>query len=183
MIKVLKDYYFHPNIKIVSGKSKDKVDAINRDIELVKDWDFLCCMSDDMVFNVKGFDEIIRDAFNSGVMCFDIPQTKKYNLDQFIHFPDGNRKDLCTMSIIGMTYYERDKYIYNPEYASLYCDNEAQEVAKIRGCYKYVDTQIFEHLHPAYGKAVFDSQYQHTESFGTIDAQTYQRRKENNYGL
>lgn len=171
------------NHSYIVGDSKNKVHAINRDMEHAPDWDILVCMSDDMVFMDVGFDEEIRESFierKYGERHYD-----EYKLlDQFIHFPDGNRKDLCTMSIIGRDYYERDRYIYNPEYKSLYCDDEAQQVAKLRGCYKYVDNQIFEHLHPAYGKAIFDEQYQKTEAIGnTEDRLTFERRKAVNFGL
>jgi len=159
-------YKEYPNTTIVRGESLNKVDAINRDIEVVPDWEILVNMSDDMVFTVKGFDDIIRDNF---AHC--------------LHFPDGNRNDLITMAIISREFYTRFGYIYNPEYKSLYCDNEQTEVAKILGSYKYIYKQIFEHLHPAYGKAYFDTQYQHTESFGTLDCQTYIKRKSINYGL
>lgn len=176
------------NMPIIWGKSDSKVHAINRGVDQSYyhggDWDILVCMSDDMVFTERGFDETIRESFNQ--IAGDDPGGNVYsesNLDQCLHFPDGNRKDLITMSIMGRDYYKRFNYIYNPEYKSLYCDNEQTEVAKILGCYKYVDKQIFEHLHPAYGKAVFDAQYQHTESFGEEDRQTYIRRKEANFGL
>lgn len=129
-----------------SREGSSKIEAINRDLELVTDWDILVCMSDDMVFIEKGFDNTIRKELD--------------NLDQFLHFPDGNRKDLCTMSIIGRDYFERDKYIYYPEYLTECCDDEAQEVAKLRGCYKFIDKQIFEHRHVAYGKANWDANYQ-----------------------
>ena len=171
------------NHTYIAGTSKSKVDAINRDMDFINsqyDWDVLVNMSDDVVFTEKGFDNIIRNQFIS----YDYDgegETSTRNLDQVIHFPDGNRSDLLTVSIIGREYYNRDNYIYNPEYKSLYCDNEAMEVAKIRGCYKYVDKVIFNHLHPAYSKGVFDAQYQHTESFGAQDFETYLRRKQNGF--
>lgn len=176
------------NHTFIIGQSESKIHAINRDIDKFNyDWDILICMSDDMVFNKYGFDNVIREAFYYKSPLFSAVRdenTYVINKDTFLHFPDGNRSDLCTMSIIGKDYYNRDNYIYNPEYKSLYCDNEAQEVAKQRGCYKFVDTQIFEHLHPAYGKAVFDEQYQRTETIGnTFDKETYLRRKEMNFGL
>ena len=158
------------SLKFISGKSKNKVDAINRDMGFAEPWDILIAVSDDMVFKKKGFDNDIRESFGS-------------NLDQCLHFPDGNRNDLITMSIMGRDYYNRFGYIYHPDYVSLYCDNEQTDVAKKLGCYKYVDKQIFEHLHPAYGKAVFDAQYQHTESFNEVDRITYLRRKGMNFGL
>lgn len=160
------------NHTFIAGKSKSKIHAINRDLDYINnnyEWDLLINLSDDVVFIEKGFDDIIRNDFD--------------NLDQVIHYPDGNRNDLLTVSIIGRDYYNRDKYIYNPEYKSLYCDNEAMEVAKQRGCYKYVDRVIFNHLHPAYSKGAYDAQYAHTESFSYEDRITYLKRKENNFGL
>jgi hypothetical protein len=158
------------NHTYVVGESRDKVHAINRDIDGFDfDWDILVCMSDDMVFTQPRFDDILRDV---------VP------LDGFVHFPDGNRDDLCTMSIMGREYYNRDKYIYNPAYKSLFCDDEAQQVAKLRGCYKFVDRIIFNHLHPAYGKAIFDEQYQRTEAIGNaIDRHTFEERKGINFGI
>lgn len=164
------------NHTYIAGTSKSKVDAINRDMDFINsqyDWNVLVNMSDDVIMTEKGFDNIIRNQFGYG--------SDFVNLDQVIHFPDGNRSDLLTVSIIGREYYNRDNYIYNPEYKSLYCDNEAMEVAKIRGCYRYVDRVIFNHLHPAYNKGVFDAQYQHTESFGAQDYETYLRRKQNGF--
>lgn len=166
------------NHTYIAGTSKSKVDAINRDMDFINsqyDWDVLVNMSDDVVFTEKGFDNIIRNQFGYG--------SDFVNLDKVIHFPDGNRSDLLTVSIIGREYYNRDNYIYNPEYKSLYCDNEAMEVAKMRGCYKFVDRVIFNHLHPAYGKGSMDSQYQHTESFFYEDQITYNKRKSNNFDV
>jgi hypothetical protein len=170
--------------KVNTGKPTTKVDAINRDLNEfteVCDWDILVNMSDDMIFAQKGFDDIIRNNFiiNEPNSTGDI---KYYSLDQCIHFPDGvTNEALISMSILGREYYERDKYIYHPDYKSLYCDEEVMAVAKMRGCYKYVDRHIFKHLHPAHGNAPNDAQYIHTESFHPIDGATFQRRKANGF--
>lgn len=173
--------------KVNPDKPTSKVDAINRDLnEFTKvcDWDILVNMSDDMVFIEKGFDNIIRDTFKyvkQGV--FNKRESSIYNdLDLCVHFPDGvTNEKLISMSILGRMYYERDKYIYHPDYKSLYCDEETMEVAKVRGCYKYVDKHIFKHLHPAHGNAPSDDQYRYTESFHPIDSATFQRRKINGF--
>jgi hypothetical protein len=148
-----------------------KVDAINRDLnECGYEWDILINMSDDMTFTKFGFDNIIIDSFDSS--------------DQCIHFPDGiTNEALISMSILGRDYYNRDKYIYHPDYKSLYCDEEVMAVAKQRGCYKYVDKHIFKHLHPAHGNAPNDAQYRYTESFHPIDGATFKIRKSFNFGL
>lgn len=171
-----------------TDKPTTKIDAINRDVnEFTKvcDWDILVNMSDDMIFTEKGFDDIIRESFrlNPWEALHKYGSSYiEYSLYQCIHFPDGvTNEKLISMSILGRTYYERDKYIYHPDYKSLYCDEEVMAVAKMRGCYKYVDKHIFKHLHPAHGNAPNDAQYQHTESFHPIDGATFQRRKANGF--
>lgn len=159
------------NHTIIRGVSKSKIDAINRDVnEFDYDWDILVNMSDDMMFHVKGFDNIIRSYF-------------RVTTDSSLLFHDGNRGDIITMSILGRKYYDRDKYIYHPSYKSVYCDNEATEVADLRGCLLICHEHIFTHLHPAYGKGHMDEQYIHTESFYREDSDTYFRRKQIGFGL
>ena len=168
--------------KVNPNAPTDKVDAINRDLnEFLEEYpaDIIVNMSDDMVFTQKGFDEIIRKYFmyeEEGNALIT-----SYSTDRFIHFPDGNRDDLCTMSIIGIDYYNRDEYIYHPDYKSLWCDNEAQLVAQERGCYVKGNTVIFNHLHPAFHKGSYDKQYRETEALSGVDAVTYRNRKANGF--
>ena len=153
----------HDNIIYAYGNSDSKIHAINRDIDKVNDWDILVNVSDDQLFNKYGFDDTIINSFD--------------NNDQFLHFPDGNRSDLATMSIMGRKYFERFNYVYHPTYKSLWCDNEAQEVAISLGCYKFCNTHIFDHLHPAFGKGNYDAQYRKTESYSMMDKANYELRK------
>lgn len=157
-----RDHYLNNGCAIVLGQSISKVHAINRDIPAAG-WDILVNMSDDMHFLTPGFDNIIRQHCGP---------------DDFVHFPDGHvDRRLCTMSIIGRKYYERDGYVYHPDYKSLWCDNEAMSVAKRRGRYKYVNQQIFEHRHPAWIGGEKDALLQHTESFHAEDRATFIRRR------
>lgn len=146
------------------GTSKSKVDAINRDVP-PDGWDILVNVSDDQVFHQDGFDQIIRAVFAE-------------SLDQFIHLPDGYlTTELPTMSIMGRDYYNRFGYIYHPDYFSLWCDNEAMDVAKSLGCYKYVDAHIFTHAHPAWTGERPDAQLEHTQGFYRRDERVYKKRK------
>lgn len=161
-------FELYPELTIRWGTSKNKVHAINRDLEDVKG-DIICCHSDDMVFIKKGFDDIIR---------------MEMERDMYLHFPDGHANErLCTYSIMHIDYYKRFGYIYNPQYKSLWCDNEQMEVAKRLGRYKYVPEQIFEHRHPTWGLAEKDAQYRKTERFNIVDKATFQRRQKMNFGL
>lgn len=164
------------NYTFVVGNSKNKIDAINRDLnEFDYDWDILINMSDDMIFTKKGFDDIIRAEF--------------YNdFNQYIHFNDGNQKcNVCTMHIVGRNYYDRFKYIYHPDYISLWCDVENDIVAKQLGCYKYMgdNLKLFRHLHPAWGLAPQDALSIKTEdrALWVADEITFNKRKIKNFGL
>jgi len=146
----------------------------------VQDWDILINFSDDMLFIKKGFDQIIIDAMKE-----HFPDT-----DGVLHFHDGHKygAQLMTMSIMGKKYYDRFHYIYHPDYISLWSDNEAMDVAKLLGKYKYMGDQniIFNHNHPMHqgmGASNYDAQLKHTESFFNIDKATYNKRKENKFDL
>jgi hypothetical protein len=158
------------------GFSKSKIDAINKNVCFALEWDILINTSDDFVFLKEGFDKTIIDDFWEGFR----------STDGFLHYPDGavNEK-LATMSIIGRPYYDRFGYIYHPDYVSVYCDKEAQEVAKRLCRYKYINNQLFEHRHPVWRKTEWDDQYRKTEDpvIYAKDAETYRNRKANNFDL
>ena len=162
----------------VYGFSRNKINAINRDVNLAGRFDILFNMSDDMVIVKPGFDlQIIKDMTN------DFPDT-----DGVLHYHDGHHygDKLMTLSIIGAKYYERDGYIYHPDFKSVYADNEARDVAMIRNKYKYYGDGniLFNHVHPLHSKGVpMDDQYRHTESFYKEDQKTYFFRKANNFFL
>jgi len=164
------------NHTFVVGNSKNKIDAINRDLnDFDYDWDILINMSDDMIFSKKGFDDIIRAEFY-----------KDFN--QYLHFNDGNQKsNVCTMHIVGREYYNRFNYIYHPDYISLWSDVENDIVAKQLGCYKYMgdDIKLFKHLHPAWGLAPQDALSIKTEdrALWVADEITFNNRKKINFGL
>lgn len=156
-----------PQIVVAWGLSESKIHAINRDIDKVQVWDILINMSDDMYFLVPGFDFRIIELF------------KHHNsTDIFLHLPDGHTGDaISTLSIIGRDYYARDGYVYVPAYKSLFCDNEATEMAKNRGCYKWHNEKLYEHRHPANGWGQGDAQLRRTESHFYTDQAIYEKRK------
>lgn len=167
----------HLNVVVVNGTSKNKIDAINRDVEKVSEkwnikWDILVNISDDMLITSNQFDSVVRSAFTE-------------TTDLFLHLPDGFVNEIIpTMSIIGVEYYNRFGYIYHPSYESVYCDNEAMDVAKMLNKYTYVNSKLFVHNHPAnVGKHLWDAQYEKTESkeIHTKDCLLYADRKQNNF--
>lgn len=173
MVAIKDRIEWFPNTFVTYGTSNGKVDAINRDLGLFQDWDILINMSDDMEFIQAGFDQIILKDYAS------LPLG-----DVFMHYPDqAAGQALCTLSIMDRKYFDRFGYIYHPDYKSLFADNEAQELAKLLGRYKYFKTRLFNHNHPAWGLAPMDALMVHTESFHAEDKATYERRKAENFGL
>lgn len=165
--------YPHPNVVVVNGTSKNKIDAINRDVEKVTEkwnikWDILVNISDDMLITSNQFDSVVRSAFTD-------------TTDLFLHLPDGYVNEILpTMSIMGVNYYNRFGYIYHPSYESVYCDNEAMDVAKMLNKHVYIDLKLFTHNHPAnVGRHLWDAQYERTEaqSAHTKDCLNYNQRK------
>ena len=158
----LKSIQRDSRVSIKFGLSKNKIDAINRDVPK-QGWDILVNLSDDQVFTRKGFDKVIAEHCTNST---------------FLHLPDGYVNErLATMSIMSKAYYDMFGYIYHPDYASLWCDNEAMEVAQALGCYKYVAEQIFIHEHPAWTGEKPDEQLIETQNYYRQDERTYRKRK------
>jgi hypothetical protein len=106
------------------------------------------------------------------------------SLDAFIHCPDDYAKErVCTVSIMGKRYYQRDGYIYHEDYFSMWCDDEATEVAKARGCYVWLPEVAIEHLHYTNDrKAVKDELYWRNDTYNK-DKVIYEQRKARGFDL
>jgi autotransporter strand-loop-strand O-heptosyltransferase len=174
-LKSLIPHEYSNNIFIFSSSKKGKIDAINRDIDKINDWDIMVNCADDFEFILYGFDNLIRDKF----------QEFYPNLDGCLHFSDGYQFDkLCTHSVIGKKYYERFNYVFYPEYKSFYCDNEFTEVAKQLEKITYIPIQFYTHLHYAiFGETLIDELYKKNEKFYDVDGELYFDRKKINFGL
>lgn len=163
----------YPKIVVKWGVSTSKIHAINRDLNDgdLSTWSILINMSDDMKWGTFGFDDIIR-------------QHMPVNLDGFLHVPDDYAQDrVCTTSIIGYRYYQRDMYVYHPDYYSMWCDDEATEIAKARGCYAMVAGIQLEHLHYTnMGKAGKDALYRRNDTY-LADKKIYEERKARGFDL
>lgn len=127
---------FYHSTKIFYGVSKSKVDAINRNVGLAdNDWGILINLSDDMPVVKKGFDEIIRKEYDNG-------------FTGLLHTPDGLQNErLCTFAIMDRGYYEIDRWIYHPNFLSVFADNFQHQLAVKRGKYKFLNNQLVVHKH------------------------------------
>ncbi len=154
---------------IIFGTSTDKINAINRDVnEFYRHWDVLLNISDDQLPIVKGYDEYIRRAFYI------------HGLDKSLWFHDGHQYDISTQEIVGRTYYERDRFIYDPRFKSFFCDNWSNYVARARGCQIRNPKCIIKHLHPAWEKSTHmtnDFLYQRNNKFWDQDRAMFHKIK------
>ncbi len=163
----------YSNTTAMYGYSKSKIDAFNRDMLEIDGWDICVAVSDDMQFTVVGFDNILREAFRCNAQ----------DTDGLIHALDQDAKiAVPVLYVAGRRYFERDLWIYNPLYLSVFSDNESMEVAKIRNKYFYIGIKILNHLNPAYGHLPRDEQFNRQQDLWGHDENIYNRRKVNNFG-
>jgi hypothetical protein len=170
--KVFEKLSSYKNLKFDLGKSKNKIDAINRNIT-VDGWDIILIASDDMIPKVEGYDTIIR---NKMVELYP-------NTDGILWFHDGNRKDLNTLSIFGREYYKRFGYVYHPEYKSFWCDNEFTQVGNILKKQTFIDQVIIHHEHPDWGFGGRDDLYISNAKNDNHDRNVFINRAKINFGL
>lgn len=157
------------------GANASKIEACNADVEKVDyPWDIIVLVSDDMVPEVKGYDETIRQAATP-------------DLDCVLWFNDGFQGEkLNTLSMYGRTMYDRFGSIYCPEYKSLFCDTELTDLCKgaLKSKTVYSSTCIIRHRHPLLGHAVaFDALYARNQNYYGADLRTYIRRKQYDFDL
>jgi len=161
------------NYTVCITGSHGKVHAINRDLN---EWlannecDVIILASDDFVV-VQPFQDIINEKAN------------KHGLDRVFWFHDNNQARLNTYSVLGIDYYKRFNYLYNPQYASLFCDNEFHEIAIRDG---KMNTEpypcIAEHRHPMLNKLYkVDELYQKNEAYWKQDQEIFNSRKARNF--
>jgi len=150
------------------GTSKNKIDAVNRDVDrYTKPWDILLLLSDDMDCEKYGYDRIIRMDME-GVAP---------DLDCVLYYPDGFT-DLNTMPIIGRKYYERFNYIYYPGYESFFCDNEFMETSILARKHFQSKLMLFRHNHPIWTGKGWDPTYEKNNTTWEQDKKLFEERRE-----
>jgi len=162
--------------KLFFSPNKSKIEACNANMnEIDWNWDIVVLVSDDMIPQLKGWDDAIRNH-----MIARFPDT-----NGILWFNDGHQGDkLNTLCIYGRAMYESFGYIYQPDYKSLFCDNELTDLCKGELASKclYIPYCIIRHEHPGTGYAqIMDALYAHNQKFWSEDMYTYIRRKQYTY--
>lgn len=158
------------NTEVHFGKSKTKIEACNADVPQ-SGWDILVLASDDMLPRRHGWDDEIR-------------MDMKYHFKDFdgvINYHDGHQRDkINTLPVMGINWYKRFGYIYNPAYVTMYCDTELTEVSRMLNREVYIPQMIIEHMHPYNGDVPFDELYTRNNN-ASADARLYQARRAKNF--
>jgi len=162
--------------EIFYGTSKNKIEAVNADITSVSwEWDIVILVSDDMIPQIKGYDDVIRTH-----MIANFPDT-----DGILWVNDGTQGNkLNTLSILGRKMYESFGYIYHPSYKSLFCDTEFTDLCTgpLKQKCAYIDYVLIRHEHPGTGfTEKLDALYSRNQTYWIEDMYTYISRKTYEY--
>ena len=162
--------------EIYYGNSTSKIEAVNADIaDISWNWNIVVIVSDDMVPQVKGYDDVLRSH-----MIAKFPDT-----DGILWTNDGTQGDkLNTISIMGRKMYESFGYLYHPSYKSLFCDTEFTDLCKgsLASKCTYIPYMLIKHEHPGTGfPQRNDALYTRNNSFWYTDLMMYISRKNYQY--
>jgi len=163
----------YDNLTVCFNNNKCKIEAVNADMQN-RNFDILLLASDDMIPEVDGYDVIIKKIF----------EDRFPDLDGVVWLNDGFQgSNLNTLVIIGRKYYDRFKYIYHPDYKSLYCDTEFTIVSRALNKVIYVDKCLIRHQQYSIINDVPDQLYVRNDELQHIDLITFNKRKEKNFDL
>lgn len=158
--------------EIYYGNNKSKIEAMNADIQIVPwEWDIVVVVSDDMVPQTKGYDDVLRSYMMANYA----------DTNGILWVNDGTQGDnLNTISIMGREMYRSFGYIYHPSYMSLYCDTEFTDLCRgaLASKCTYIPYTLIRHEHPGTGfPERNDALYARNQRFWSLDMNTYITRK------
>jgi len=164
--------------KVYYSQNKNKIEACNADMDKIDyEWDIVVLVSDDMIPQIRGYDDVIRNEFLAGFP----------DRNGILWFNDGAPGEkLNTLCVFGREFYETQGFIYNPEYKSLFCDTELTDQcrAEYKTICRYVPYCIIRHEHPGTGfPQLMDKLYETNQKYWNDDMYTYIRRKNYEFDL
>ena len=157
------------NIEYYYGDNKNKIEAVNANIPDDNWFDVLILAADDIFPVVPNYDDVV---------CEDLLSTE-HKLDCPIHYYNPMwEKKLDVFCVMGRDYFNRFKYIYHPEYKSIFADNEYTEVAQLLNRHTFLIKTVFVH-HCISNDATAAK----NNTYNYDDQVAYERRKTFNFGL
>ena len=161
--------------RIFMSPNKSKIEACNANMNDISwDWDIVVLVSDDMIPQVQGWDDVVRIHMTS-------------DTNRILWFNDGHQGEkLNTLCVFGRAMYNHFGYLYHPDYKSLFCDTELTDLCRgeLKDRCLYIPYCIIRHEHPGTGYAQnMDALYDRNQKFWTQDMYTYIRRKKYDYDV
>lgn len=159
--------------RIFYSANKTKIQACNANMnEIDYPWDIVVLVSDDMIPQIQGWDDVIRVHMKAY-----FPDT-----NGILWFNDGYQGDkLNTLCIYGRRLHEQLGNLYEPSYKSLFCDTELTDRCKsgdLASRCRYVSHCIIRHEHPGTGYSQnMDTLYAINQKYWNEDMYTYISRK------
>ena len=183
-------------VLIEIGESKGKIEAINRDInKVIDDFDVLLVGSDDMIPQVKRFDQNILDDMKAnypdgdGCLWYHTEDHESVLKDRYKRTITAGSKEfyqkwICMLPVMGKAYYKRFNYVYHPSYKSFWCDNEQTAVANRLGKITYLHKGIIKHVHPAWDQnGVDDELYSRNNINWGHDQNNFRKRQSRGFPI
>jgi hypothetical protein len=158
--------------RIFYSPNTTKIQACNANMnEIDWDWDIVVLVSDDMMPQTRGYDDVIRTQMT----------TRFPDRNGILWFNDGCQgANLNTLCIFGRTFYDERGVIYDPAYKSLFCDTELTDHCRTHLANRcaYIQSCIIRHEHPGAGYSQYmDALYDRNQKYWNEDMYTYIRRK------
>lgn len=162
--------------QVYYGNSKTKIEAVNADMASIEwDWDIVMVVSDDMVPQLKGYDDVLRTH-----MLARYPDT-----NGILWVNDGTQGiNLNTITIMGKAMYTSFGYLYHPSYKSLFCDTEFTDLCEgsLASKCTYIPHMLIRHEHPGTGFPERNDQlYSRNQMYWSTDLHNYISRKNYDY--
>lgn len=155
------------NLKFEVAGCTNKIQAVNYGIGDEK-WDIVVIVSDDMIPQLEGYDDIIRQRMSE----------KFSDTDGCLWFNDGFQADhINTLQIAGRKWYDRWGFVYHEDYVSQRSDVEYQNLAKRFNRICYFPETIIRHEHADFGIVPYDRLLLHNYTFIRRDDEKYQERE------
>lgn len=176
---VIQKFSTYKNISVGYANNHSKIEACNRDVSTyMQHYDMVLVTSDDMMPVAFGYDKTIVN-----VMQESFP-----DYDGVLNLFDGYINSTCnSLPVIGKKYYERFGFVYNPDYLSLYCDEELALVSKILRKEKVYNEILIKHRHPLWASGseamTWDNLYARNESLKGRDRDVFWDRRRRNFDI
>lgn len=127
---------------------------------------------------------LISDDFdcpeNWDLLLLDAVKDKK---DFVLKTYDGIQKWIVTLPIMDRIYYEKQGYIYHPEYQHMFCDTDMTHKASLEGKLIVRNDLVFTHNHYSVGKSEKDCVNTKADLTWQQGEKVYLERVKNNFGI